>query len=83
MEFNLEVQMKIGGTGVLSGGRFRAHNQKEIPKVAHQYIRQIKYDTGYRDTVIEKVTVDGTEDITSAVIEIDTQAIPDLDDIFW
>lgn len=56
---------------------------KEIPVVAYQYIQSIKRETGYRTTFIEKVMVNGKEDITAEVKEIENRPIPPIDDIFW
>lgn len=83
MEFNLEVYLKIEDTGIFSGGYLKARNKSEIPRVAYQYIQSIKRETGYRTTKIEKVIVNGTEDITEEVKEIEIRPIPTMDDIFW
>ena len=83
MEFNLEVHLIIEGTGLAARGRFSARSKKEIPIVAHQYIKSIKRETGYRTTFIEGVMVNGTVDITEEVKEIENRPIPPMDDIFW
>ena len=83
MEFNLEVHLIIEGTGLTARGRFSARNKKEIAMVAHKYIRSIKHETGYRHTFIENVIVNGTEEITNEVMEIENKPIPPMDDIFW
>ena len=83
MEFNLEVHLIIEGTGLAGRGRFSARNKKEMAIVAHMYIRSIKHETGYRKTFIENVMVNGTEDITNEVREIEYKPIPPMDDIFW
>ncbi|ULT59384.1 hypothetical protein L1999_13000 [Neobacillus drentensis] len=83
MEFNLEVHLKIEGTGLFVRGRFSARNKQDIPAVAHQYIQSIKHETGYRRTLIEEVMVNGSIDITEEVKEIENQPIPPMDDIFW
>jgi hypothetical protein len=83
MEFNLEVHLIIEGTGLAVRGRFSARNKKEMAIVAHNYIRSIKHETGYRKTFIENVMVNGTEDITNEVREIEYKPIPPMDDIFW
>ena len=83
MEFNLEVHLKIDGTGLAVRGRFSARNKQDIPTVAHQYIQSIKRETGYRRTLIEEVMVNGSIDITEEVKEIENQPIPPMDDIFW
>lgn len=83
MKFNLNVHLRIEGTGVSSGGTFKARTIKDIPKVVYDYIKYIKYETGYRTMVIEKVLVDGTEDITELVREIDGRPAEELPDVFW
>jgi hypothetical protein len=71
MKFNVEVHLKIDGTGMFSGGPFTARRKSDIPLVAHQYIQEIKRETGFRATLIEKVMVNGTEDITDKVTELE------------
>jgi hypothetical protein len=83
MKFNLEVQLLIEGTGMLSRGSFFAKNRMDVPYVAYQYIHKLKRMTGYRTTDIQKVMVDGSQDITKEVLEIDSQPIPPMEDIFW
>ncbi|MEH7158976.1 hypothetical protein [Neobacillus drentensis] len=83
MEFNLEVHLIIEGSGLVAKGRFSTRNNKEIVNVAHNYIRSIMHDTGYRRTFIEKVIVNCTEEITEEVREIENRPIPPMDDIFW
>jgi hypothetical protein len=81
--FNLEVHLRIEGTGMLSKGRFTARKKSEIPMAAYQIIRDIKRETGYRTTLIEKVIVNGTENITEEVKKIESMPVPPLDNIFW
>lgn len=83
MKFNLEVQLMIEGTGMLTRGSFFAKNRKEIPYAAYQHINKLKRETGYRTTTIQKVIVDGSQDITKEVTEIDSRPIPPMADIFW
>lgn len=78
----MEVHLIIEGTGTLSRGIFKARNKSEMANVAYQYIQNIKRETGYRTTLIHKVIIDGTKDITDEVKEID-RLIPKMDDIFW
>ncbi|WP_248892213.1 hypothetical protein [Bacillus methanolicus] len=58
---------------------FTVKKVENIPSIAHEWIRQIKRETGYRDTIIEKVLVNNEEDITKEVREIDEAPIPDID----
>lgn len=83
MEFSVEVHLRIDGTGMLSGGTFKARSRRQIAEAAYEYIRRIKYETGYRHTVIEKVIVNGETDITEEVKNIENLPIPGLDDVFW
>ena len=83
MEFNLEVHLIIEGSGLVAKGRFSVRNKKEMATVAHKYIRSIMHETGYRRTYIEKVIVNGIEEITEEVREIEKRPIPPMDDIFW
>lgn len=73
----IEVHLYTEGTGLSSRGRFSARNKKEIPNVI-----QLKHETRYRKTLIEKVIVNGTEDITDKVKEIENKPIPLKGDIF-
>jgi hypothetical protein len=83
LRFNLEVQLIIEGTGMMSRGIFTSRNKNEIANVAYQFIQSIKRETGYRTTFIQKVIIDGTQYITMEVKEIDNRLIPKMDDIFW
>jgi hypothetical protein len=83
VKFNLEVQLLIEGTAMLSRGSFFAKNRMEVPHVAYQHIHKLKRETGYRITIIQKVMVNGSQDITKEVIEIDSRPIPPMADIFW
>jgi hypothetical protein len=83
LEVNLEIHLNIEGTGMFSRGSFKARTYSDIPHVAYAYIKSVKHETGYRPMKIEKVLLNGTEDITASVIEIDNEPIPEIDDIFW
>jgi hypothetical protein len=67
MKFNLNVVLNIEGTNVVQGGEFYARRKEDIPGIAYEWIRKIKMDTGYRDTVIVEVLVNGETDITDEV----------------
>jgi hypothetical protein len=67
MKFNLNVVLNIEGTNVVQGGEFYAKRKEDIPGIANEWIRKIKMDTGYRDTVIVEVLVNGETDITEEV----------------
>jgi hypothetical protein len=83
LEVNLEIHLNIDGTGMFSRGSFKVKTNNDISQVAYAYIKSVKHETGYRPMRIEKVILNGTEDITASVIEIDNQPVPDIDDIFW
>jgi hypothetical protein len=67
MRVNLEVVLEIDGTGVIQGGVFFARNKGDVIRVAHEYIQQLKWETGMRPTVIASVKVNGQHDITQWV----------------
>jgi hypothetical protein len=83
MRFNLEVSLDIEGSKTFSRGNFTVQKNIDIPVVAYQYIKRIKRETGYRTTLIEKVKVNGSEDITEQVKEIENRPFADMDDVFW
>ncbi|WP_223592488.1 hypothetical protein [Neobacillus bataviensis] len=83
MEFLMDVSLIIEGSGVSTGGYFFARNKSEIPKVAYQFIQDKKRESGCRKMVIKKVIVNGSEDITQVVQEIENRPIPPMDDIYW
>ncbi|MGG3470365.1 hypothetical protein ABES02_23125 [Neobacillus pocheonensis] len=83
MEFMLDIYLKIEGSGVSSSGYFYAKNKSEIPKVAYQFIQDKKWENGYRKMVIERVIVNGSEDITKVVKEIENRPIPPMEGIYW
>jgi hypothetical protein len=79
----LEVRVSIQETSISSSGYISVRNKSDISKGAYEYIQNIKRKTGYRNTFIEKVIVNGTEDITEEVRKIDHLQIPPMGDIFW
>jgi hypothetical protein len=83
MRITIEVHLVIGGIRSTNGGEFNIRYNQDISQFAYDWIKQIKRDTGYRDTVIEKVIVNGTDDLTDQVRKIDESPIKELDDIFW
>ncbi|MDN3020105.1 hypothetical protein PH210_28595 [Paenibacillus sp. BSR1-1] len=83
MEFLMDVNLIIEGSGVSTGGYFFARKKSEIPKVAYQFIQDKKRESGCRKMVIKKVIVNGSEDITQVVKEIESRPIPQMDDIYW
>jgi hypothetical protein len=73
MKASINVHLKVNGTRSLKRGIFNVLRSEEIPKVAHEWIRQIRRETGYYGdkSIIEKVIVDGNKDITVEVKVID------------
>jgi hypothetical protein len=73
MRITIDLHMIINGTRTLTRGDWQVKKQEEIPKVAHNWIRRIRRETGYygEESIIEKVIVDGNQDITDKVREID------------
>jgi hypothetical protein len=78
MRVVIDVHLNIQGTRLSKGGEFNLRNNQSIPEFAYEWIKNIKHDTGYRPTVIEKVLSNG-DDITDQVNEIENRPIPDLD----
>jgi phosphosulfolactate synthase (CoM biosynthesis protein A) len=68
MKFNLDVSLIIDGIGNKLGGTFYAKSNRDVVKVAYDYVRSVKMETGMRHTVIEEVLVNGEHDITEDVI---------------
>ncbi|EIJ79094.1 hypothetical protein PB1_16094 [Bacillus methanolicus PB1] len=81
MKIKLTVHLDIEGQKLMQSGSFSARREEDIPGIAYEWIQQIKRETGYRDTRIEKVIVDNEKDITEEVRAINKTPIPDID--FW
>jgi hypothetical protein len=73
MKASIDVHLVVNGTKTLKRGDFNVLRTEDIPKVAHDWIRRIRRETGYygEDSLIEKVIVDGDKDITYEVKVID------------
>lgn len=73
MKASIDVHMIVNGTRSLKRGEWQVKRKEDIPKVAHEWIRRIRRETGYygNESIIEKVIVDGDKDITSEVKAID------------
>jgi hypothetical protein len=67
MKFNLSVSLRINDIGNKSGGTFYAKSNSHVVKVAYDYVRSIKMQTGMRHTIIEEVLVNNEHDITEDV----------------
>lgn len=79
MRVVLEIDLNIHGTKLRQGGEFNLRYNQSIPEFAYSWIQQTKRETGYRPTIIEKVILNGSEDITDQVRAIESRPIPDLD----
>lgn len=79
MRITIQVDLNIEGIRSTLGGEFNLRYNESIPQFAYNWIKQIKKDTGYRNTIIEKVTLNGTDDITDKVKAIEEAPIHDLD----
>jgi hypothetical protein len=73
MKASIDVHLVVNGSRTLKRGDFNVLRSEDIPKVAHDWIRKIRRETGYyaEDSLIEKVIVDGNKDITFEVKVID------------
>jgi hypothetical protein len=73
MRASIDVHLIVNGTRTLKRGDFNVLRTEDIPKVAHEWIRRIRRETGYygNDSIIEKVIVDGDQDITFEVKVLD------------
>jgi hypothetical protein len=78
MRVVIEVHLNIQGTRLLKAGDFNLRYNQNVPEFAYEWIRSIKKDTGYRPTLIEKVLVNGDDDITAQVREIENRPIPEI-----
>jgi hypothetical protein len=73
MKASIDVHLRVNGTRTLKRGDFNVLKSADIPKVAHDWIRKIRRETGYygEESIIEKVIVDGDKEITFEVKVID------------
>jgi disulfide oxidoreductase YuzD len=85
MKASINVHLVVNGTRTLKCGVFQVSRSEDIPKVVHDWIRKIRRETGYYglQSIIEKVIVDGDQEITDIVKVIDNRPIQPLDDVFW
>lgn len=80
MVVTIDLFLIVNNTKTALGGNFHVKNVSEVPKVALDWIRKVRRDTGYygKDSIIEKVVWNGVNDITDKVREIDEVTVPDL-----
>lgn len=84
MRITIDIHLVINGTRTLKSAEFNVYKEDNIPRVAHDWIRQTRRETGYygKDSIIEKVIWNADNDITDQVRAIDEAPIPD-DDFLW
>jgi hypothetical protein len=73
MKASIDVHLIVNGTRTLKRGVWPVKSVEDIPVVTYNWIRQIRRETGYYgdESIIEKVILDGDQDITDRVREID------------
>jgi hypothetical protein len=78
MQVTIDIYLNINGTRTKKGGVFQARREEDIPKIAHDFIKSTRRETGYygHQSLIEKVILDGNKDITLQVKEIDAAPLP-------
>jgi hypothetical protein len=81
MRITIDVHLIVNGTKSLKCGEFNVNKNEDIALFAYGWIKHIRRETGYygRQSIIEKVIVNGDQDITEQVKEIDAAPIPDVD----
>jgi len=73
----LEIHHNIEGSRGVQAGSFDVRYKEDIPQLALNWIKRIKFNTGYRKTIIEKVIWNNEHDITKEVISLANAPIPD------
>lgn len=79
MRIHLEVHLSIDGNRGLKRGVFNVKREADIVQLAYNWVKYTKKETGYRKTIIEKVTWNEENDITDQVRQLDQVPIQDLD----
>jgi hypothetical protein len=81
MRITINVHMIVNGNRSLKRGAFTVTKNEDIILFAYGWIKHIRRETGYygRQSIIEKVIVNGEQDITDKVKEIDNAPIPEID----
>ena len=67
MKVLVDLVLSIDGTHMRKGGEFEVRKRPDVPLLVCRWINQIKMDTGYRETEIVSVYLDGDEDVTEQV----------------
>jgi hypothetical protein len=81
MRITIDVHLIVNGTQSLKCGEFNVNKNEDISQFAYGWIKHIRRETGYygRQSIIEKVIVNGDQDITEQAKAIDEAPIPDVD----
>jgi hypothetical protein len=81
MRITIDLHMVVNGTRSLKRGSFDVNRNEDISQFAYGWVKHIRMETGYFGTqsIIEKVIVNGDQDITDQVKAIDKAPIPDVD----
>jgi hypothetical protein len=81
MRITIDVHMIVNGTKSLKRGEFNVNRNEDIALFAYGWVKLIRMETGYfgLQSIIEKVIVNGDQDITEQVKAIDEAPIPDAD----
>jgi hypothetical protein len=81
MRITINVHMTVNGTRSLKRGAFNVNKNEDIVLFTYGWIKHIRRETGYygQQSIIEKVIVNGDQDITDQVREINVAPIPDVD----
>jgi hypothetical protein len=81
MRIKIDVHMIVNGTKSLKRGEFNVNRNEDIALFAHGWVMHIRRETGYygQQSIIEKIIVNGDQDITEQVKAIDEAPIPDAD----
>ena len=66
MRFVVNLHLDIDGNRTLINNEFFCDKKMLLPKI-HSWLRDIKMETGYRKTIIEKVLVNSEHDIAEEV----------------
>jgi hypothetical protein len=70
MQISIDLHLVNNYQKSLRSGTFEVRSEEDIPKVAHNWVRQVRRDTSHHSN-IDKVIVDGNKDITDKVKAID------------
>lgn len=78
MRINLEVHLRIDRNRGLKRGEFNVKREADIVQLTYDWVKYTKKETGYRKTIIEKVTWNEENNITDQVRQLNEAPLPDL-----